>query len=332
MTTVSTTSLSRVEREAAALRPAQRRLPGAAWRRGGRLRRRLVVWFLVAIIIQARRPSPPSASPGSSRRRGTRPTASTGCSPSSSGPSRRRPSPWCWPCPSASGTALALAYLVPHRLRPGLSTAVELLAAVPSVVYGLWGLIVLAPLFREHRRALPDLGVRLDRAVQRTQPGGGAAAGRGDPLHHDPAHHGGHLPGRAGRGAQRAGRGGHGPRRHPVAGAPQGGGARGPHRHPRGVHPGHRAGAGGDGGRGPGHRQLALHRPLAQVAGRHPPVADRQQLRRVDRHRAQRPVRCRPGPAGHRDRWSTPRPGCWCWSAGHGSGSEPWPRRSVAVA
>jgi phosphate transport system permease protein len=52
--------------------------------------------------------------------------------------------------PIGLGTALALAYLVPHRLRPGLSTAVELLAAVPSVVYGLWGLIVLAPLCREY--------------------------------------------------------------------------------------------------------------------------------------------------------------------------------------
>ncbi len=52
--------------------------------------------------------------------------------------------------PIGLGTALALAYLVPHRLRAGLGTAVELLAAVPSVVYGLWGLIVLAPLFRDH--------------------------------------------------------------------------------------------------------------------------------------------------------------------------------------
>jgi phosphate transport system permease protein len=52
--------------------------------------------------------------------------------------------------PIGLGTALALAYLVPHRLRPGLSTAVELLAAVPSVVYGLWGLVALAPLNREY--------------------------------------------------------------------------------------------------------------------------------------------------------------------------------------
>jgi phosphate transport system permease protein len=52
--------------------------------------------------------------------------------------------------PIGLGTALALAYLVPQRLRPGLSTMVELLAAVPSVVYGLWGLVVLAPLCREY--------------------------------------------------------------------------------------------------------------------------------------------------------------------------------------
>jgi len=52
--------------------------------------------------------------------------------------------------PIGLGSAIALAHLVPERIRPPLSTAVELLAAVPSVVYGLWGLIVLAPLFRMH--------------------------------------------------------------------------------------------------------------------------------------------------------------------------------------
>ncbi len=52
--------------------------------------------------------------------------------------------------PIGLGTALALSHIVPHRIRAPLSTAVELLAAVPSVVYGLWGLIVLAPLFRSH--------------------------------------------------------------------------------------------------------------------------------------------------------------------------------------
>ena len=50
--------------------------------------------------------------------------------------------------PIGLGTAIALAFLVPQRVRGALSTTVELLAAVPSVVYGLWGLVVLAPVFR----------------------------------------------------------------------------------------------------------------------------------------------------------------------------------------
>ena len=51
--------------------------------------------------------------------------------------------------PIGLGTAISLAFLIPARTRPYLSTTVELLAAVPSVVYGLWGLIVLAPIFRD---------------------------------------------------------------------------------------------------------------------------------------------------------------------------------------
>jgi len=43
------------------------------------------------------------------------------------------------------GAAIALAHLLPNRLRVVLGAAVELLAAIPSVVYGLWGLLVLAP-------------------------------------------------------------------------------------------------------------------------------------------------------------------------------------------
>jgi phosphate transport system permease protein len=52
--------------------------------------------------------------------------------------------------PIGLGTAVALAFLVPDRLRTILGTAVELLAAVPSVIYGLWGVVALAPLFRNH--------------------------------------------------------------------------------------------------------------------------------------------------------------------------------------
>ncbi len=50
--------------------------------------------------------------------------------------------------PIGLGTALALAYALPRRLQAPLSMGVELLAAVPSVVYGLWGLLVVAPAVR----------------------------------------------------------------------------------------------------------------------------------------------------------------------------------------
>ncbi|MGA8297386.1 MAG: phosphate ABC transporter permease subunit PstC, partial [Acidimicrobiales bacterium] len=43
------------------------------------------------------------------------------------------------------GAAIALAYLLPGWLRVTLGSAVELLAAIPSVIYGLWGLLVVAP-------------------------------------------------------------------------------------------------------------------------------------------------------------------------------------------
>src|SRR4029453_7203191 len=38
--------------------------------------------------------------------------------------------------------------------RPTISFFVELLAAIPSVVYGVWGIFVLAPLMREHIQPL----------------------------------------------------------------------------------------------------------------------------------------------------------------------------------
>ena len=47
--------------------------------------------------------------------------------------------------PVAVGAALILVEKSPPRLRRGLSFFLELLAGIPSVVYGLWGLIVLGP-------------------------------------------------------------------------------------------------------------------------------------------------------------------------------------------
>ncbi len=47
------------------------------------------------------------------------------------------------------GAAIFLAELTPRSLRAPLSFVVELLAAIPSVVYGVWGLFVFAPFLRE---------------------------------------------------------------------------------------------------------------------------------------------------------------------------------------
>src|SRR5918912_4032851 len=47
--------------------------------------------------------------------------------------------------PVAVATALFVTELCPRRLRTPLTVTVELLAAVPSVVYGLWGVFVLIP-------------------------------------------------------------------------------------------------------------------------------------------------------------------------------------------
>jgi len=47
--------------------------------------------------------------------------------------------------PVAVGTALFVTELCPLRLRSGLGMVIELLAAVPSVVYGLWGFFFLIP-------------------------------------------------------------------------------------------------------------------------------------------------------------------------------------------
>jgi len=49
--------------------------------------------------------------------------------------------------PMSVGVALFLTEYAPKRLRTPVEYAVDLLAAVPSVVYGLWGLLVVLPFF-----------------------------------------------------------------------------------------------------------------------------------------------------------------------------------------
>lgn len=51
--------------------------------------------------------------------------------------------------PVSLGIAILLSEYAPGWLRDPLSFLVELLAAIPSVVYGLWGLFVLAPIMRD---------------------------------------------------------------------------------------------------------------------------------------------------------------------------------------
>ncbi|HEX6765127.1 MAG TPA: phosphate ABC transporter permease subunit PstC [Polyangiaceae bacterium] len=51
--------------------------------------------------------------------------------------------------PVSLGVAVYLSEFAPPRLRQTLGFLVELLAAVPSVVYGLWGVFVLAPWLRD---------------------------------------------------------------------------------------------------------------------------------------------------------------------------------------
>jgi phosphate transport system permease protein len=51
--------------------------------------------------------------------------------------------------PISVGLALFLSEMGPKQLRPVVGFAIETLAAIPSVVYGLWGLFVLVPLLRD---------------------------------------------------------------------------------------------------------------------------------------------------------------------------------------
>jgi phosphate transport system permease protein len=52
--------------------------------------------------------------------------------------------------PLAFGIALFLTEMCPLWLRRPLGTAIELLAAVPSIIYGMFGLFIFAPLFAEY--------------------------------------------------------------------------------------------------------------------------------------------------------------------------------------
>jgi phosphate transport system permease protein len=52
--------------------------------------------------------------------------------------------------PVGIGIAIFLTDLCPRPLRRPIGTAIELLAGIPSIIYGIWGLFVFAPWFQLH--------------------------------------------------------------------------------------------------------------------------------------------------------------------------------------
>ncbi len=68
--------------------------------------------------------------------------------------------------PVSFGIALFISELSPRWLRGPISAVIELLAAIPSIIYGMWGLLVFAPWFaavepwiNDHLGAIPGIGV-----------------------------------------------------------------------------------------------------------------------------------------------------------------------------
>ena len=91
--------------------------------------------------------------------------------------------------PLAVATAIYLTELAPTWIRTPLAALVEMLAAVPSVIFGLWAIFVLLPWIARLRRPAHPEDAGLDPffpgAVHRAEHPGGVADHRRD----DPAHH-----------------------------------------------------------------------------------------------------------------------------------------------
>jgi phosphate transport system permease protein len=56
--------------------------------------------------------------------------------------------------PVSLGIAFFLTEICPERLRRTIGIAIELLAGIPSIIYGIWGLFVFAPWFQVHVQPL----------------------------------------------------------------------------------------------------------------------------------------------------------------------------------
>ena len=67
--------------------------------------------------------------------------------------------------PLSLGVAIYLTEFAPKAVRQPVAFLISLLAAIPSVVYGLWGIFVLIPLLRKTRLSVPPRRLRLPAAV-----------------------------------------------------------------------------------------------------------------------------------------------------------------------
>ena len=56
--------------------------------------------------------------------------------------------------PVSFGIALFITEMAPPWFKRPVGTAIELLAAIPSIIYGMWGLFVFAPFFADHIQPL----------------------------------------------------------------------------------------------------------------------------------------------------------------------------------
>jgi len=52
--------------------------------------------------------------------------------------------------PVAIGIAIFITEIAPSALKGVIGTAIELLAAIPSIIYGMWGLFTLAPIMSKY--------------------------------------------------------------------------------------------------------------------------------------------------------------------------------------
>ena len=96
--------------------------------------------------------------------------------------------------PLSIAIALFLTEIAPRRVAAPIATMVELLAAIPSVVLGLWGILVFGPWVRDHLEPwLQDVARAPPRLLRRAL-AGRDPAGRARPDDHDHPDHVCDLP------------------------------------------------------------------------------------------------------------------------------------------